>query len=73
MHLDMLHEADIQLGMLVDCLKKYGILENTLIVFTSDNGGPARGKPGNKLLYHNSNAPLREVKPRYGKVTTEYH
>ena len=61
-HLDMLHEADIQLGMLVDCLKKYGILENTLIVFTSDNGGLARGKPGNKLLGHNSNAPLRGSK-----------
>jgi arylsulfatase A-like enzyme len=61
-HLDMLFEADIQLGMLVARLKAHGILENTLILFTSDNGGLARGKPGQKLLGHNSNAPLRGSK-----------
>ena len=61
-HLDMLLEADIQLGMLVARLKAHGILENTLILFTSDNGGLARGKPGHKLLGHNSNAPLRGSK-----------
>ena len=61
-HLDMLLEADLQLGMLVARLKAHGILENTLILFTSDNGGLARGKPGHKLLGHNSNAPLRGSK-----------
>ena len=61
-HLDMLVEADIQLGMLVDHLRLHGLLENTLIIFTSDNGGLARGKPGHKLLGHNSNAPLRGSK-----------
>ena len=61
-HLDMLLEADIQLGMLIAHLKAHEILENTLILFTSDNGGLARGKPGHKLLGHNSNAPLRGSK-----------
>ena len=61
-HLDMLLEADIQLGMLIARLKAHRILENTLILFTSDNGGLARGKPGHKLLAHNSNAPLRGSK-----------
>ena len=61
-HLDMIHEADIQLGILVDHLKTQGILKNTLIVFASDNGGLARGKPGNHRLDHNSNAPLRGSK-----------
>ncbi len=61
-HLDMLLEADVQLGMLVSTLQAHGILEDTLILFTSDNGGLTRGKPGNKLLGHNSNAPLRGSK-----------
>ena len=61
-HLDMLLEADIQLGVLIDHLRAHGILENTLILFTSDNGGLSRGKPGHKLLGHNSNAPLRGSK-----------
>jgi arylsulfatase A-like enzyme len=38
-HLDMIKELDIQVGMMVEELKKQGIYENTLIVFTSDNGG----------------------------------
>ena len=38
-HMDMIKELDLQMGMLVDALKKNGVYENTLIVFTSDNGG----------------------------------
>ncbi len=36
---DMLVEADTQVGMLIDALKDTGVYENTLIIFTSDNGG----------------------------------
>ena len=61
-HLDMIYEADVQLGILVDHLKTQGLLKNTLILFASDNGGLARGKPGNHRLDHNSNAPLRGSK-----------
>ena len=46
-HLDMLVEADATLGLLMEELKRHGELENTLILFTSDNGGLARG-PGGK-------------------------
>ena len=38
-HMDMIKELDVQIGMLVDELKRQGIYENTIIIFTSDNGG----------------------------------
>ena len=38
-HLDMVKELDVQLEMMVQTLKKQGIYDNTLIIFTSDNGG----------------------------------
>jgi arylsulfatase A-like enzyme len=41
-HLDMVKELDLQMGMLIDALKEKGIYENTLFIFTSDNGGLLR-------------------------------
>ena len=38
-HIDMIKELDVQVGMLVKELKKQGIYENTVFIFTSDNGG----------------------------------
>ena len=38
-HGDMIYELDIQVGMIIEALKKTGAYENTLFVFTSDNGG----------------------------------
>ncbi|WP_139956913.1 sulfatase family protein [Flavicella sediminum] len=38
-HLDMVKEMDVQMEMLVESLKEKGIFENTLFIFTSDNGG----------------------------------
>lgn len=38
-HMDMIKELDVQVGMMVDELKKQGIYENTVFIFTSDNGG----------------------------------
>jgi arylsulfatase A-like enzyme len=35
----MIHHMDEGIGKLVDALKKNGLFDNTLIVFTSDNGG----------------------------------
>lgn len=35
---DVIREIDWSTGQLMDILEKYGILENTLIIFTSDNG-----------------------------------
>lgn len=36
----MVHRLDVNVGRIVDELKKQGIYENTVIVFLSDNGGP---------------------------------
>ncbi|MFY0607650.1 MAG: arylsulfatase [Cyclobacteriaceae bacterium] len=38
-HGDMIKELDVQVGMMVQALKAQGLYENTLVVFTSDNGG----------------------------------
>ena len=35
----MIHHMDEGIGQLVEALRKQGLLDNTLIVFTSDNGG----------------------------------
>jgi len=61
-HLDMLVEADITLGKMIEKLKAAGELENTLIIFTSDNGGLSRGAPGKEKGKHNSNAGFRGSK-----------
>lgn len=39
LHMDMIKELDVQMGMLVNELKKQGVYENTVFIFTSDNGG----------------------------------
>lgn len=39
LHLDMVVELDLQVKRIVDALKATGEFENTLFVFTSDNGG----------------------------------
>ncbi|NJB83461.1 sulfatase family protein [Wenyingzhuangia aestuarii] len=38
-HMDMIKELDVQVGMMIQELKKQGIYENTVFIFTSDNGG----------------------------------
>ena len=48
----MLACLDEAIGQVVDTLEKSGLRENTIIVFSSDNGGPPPGK----------NTPLRDFK-----------
>lgn len=38
-HGDMVKELDAQVGMIIKALKKNNLYKNTLLVFTSDNGG----------------------------------
>ena len=38
-HTDMVHEVDVIVGKLTEALAKRGLLSNTLIIATSDNGG----------------------------------
>jgi arylsulfatase A-like enzyme len=58
-HLDILHEADLTLGLLVEKLRAEGELANTLFLFTSDNGGLSWGRPGKAEDRHRSSGPLR--------------
>ena len=55
---DMVLETDILLGKLVDALARRGLLDNTLICFTSDNGGI----PTERHLGHDSVGGLRGLK-----------
>ena len=41
----MIDRIDLAMGTLVDGLKQRGVLDNTLILFLSDNGGNAEGGP----------------------------
>ena len=63
-HLDMLLEADVTLGLLMERLREHGELNNTLIIFTSDNGGLSRGRMSKDgpLGAHDSCASLRGSK-----------
>ncbi len=40
-------DGDNKVGMILDALKRHGLTENTLVVFSSDNG-PAKTKDGDK-------------------------
>lgn len=54
----MLSRLDNSVGEVVKALREKDMLENTIIVFTTDNGGPAAGFNLNAA----SNYPLRGVK-----------
>ena len=53
----MVTHLDKHVGMILDKLEEKGIAENTLVIFTSDNGSYSEG--GYHYSMHNSNAPLR--------------
>ncbi len=57
-HTDMVHETDILAGKLVEALEKRGLLAETLVVITSDNGGI----PSERGLGHDAVAGLRGKK-----------
>ncbi|CAA6676272.1 MULTISPECIES: arylsulfatase [unclassified Lentimonas] len=49
-HGDMILELDVQVGMIVKALKAKGLYENTLLIFTSDNGGLSMTRGFNSSL-----------------------
>ena len=51
----MVSALDDGVGHVVQALQERGMLENSIIVFTTDNGGPSNGFDGNAA----SNYPLR--------------
>ena len=54
----MLTKLDESVGKVVEALRKAHMLKDSLIVFTTDNGGPAAGFN----LNHASNWPLKGVR-----------
>jgi len=54
----MLYKLDESVGIVVEALKETGLLESSVIAFTTDNGGPAAGFNQNAA----SNWPLKGVK-----------
>lgn len=58
-HADMLVQIDAMLTTLQDALIAHGLLENTLIILTSDNGGLPQSETKSR---HESNRGLRENK-----------
>ena len=61
-HLDILYEMDKVVGSLLEMLEARNMTEDTIIVFTSDNGGLGR-KHANSWEYgHESNGILRGKK-----------
>mmetsp|Transcript_20884 Transcript_20884/g.31720 ORF Transcript_20884/g.31720 Transcript_20884/m.31720 type:complete len:614 (-) Transcript_20884:30-1871(-) len=60
-HMDMLLEMDLAVGSLVDAIDSRGLASNTLIIFTSDNGG-VRPSNGSTEFAHYSSGPLRDAK-----------
>ena len=66
---DFVHQVDHVVGQVLAALKRNGFQDNTLVVFTSDNGSPARdgtnmgGAPRSVLkLGHNPSATYRGIK-----------
>lgn len=57
----MVSKLDESVGKVVKALSEKDMLQNSIIVFTTDNGGPAAGFNGNAA----SNWPLRGVGTTY--------
>lgn len=53
---DAIEELDWSIGRILDRLRKLGIAEQTLVVWTSDNGAPLTSEPGD--VSRGSNEPL---------------
>ncbi len=56
----MVHSLDESVGRILDRLKKHGIDDNTIVIFTSDNGGFIGSRNGKPIV--TTNAPLRSGK-----------
>jgi arylsulfatase A-like enzyme len=59
-HAAMIHRLDRDVGKVLDKLRELGVAENTLVIFTSDNGTHKEG--GADPEFFNSSGPLRGYK-----------
>jgi len=61
-HMDMISEVDLVVGSLMQALKNQDLIKDTLIVFTSDNGGLQNFKTKSQNYNHLSSGILRGYK-----------
>lgn len=61
-HMDVLYEMDKVVGSLIQSLDDRGLLKDTIVVFTSDNGGLNSTETFSDQHGHHSNGRLRGVK-----------
>lgn len=59
---DVLYELDLQVGKILEKLEEEGIADNTLIIFTSDNGALWPNITHYGDPEHDNNGPLRDYK-----------
>lgn len=61
---DFIHELDWSVGEVLQALERNGLAEDTLVIFTSDNGATERHRPVEFVNYHGhrANGPFRGSK-----------
>ncbi len=59
---DYVTQTDVSVGRILDALKKRGLADDTLVIFTSDNGPEHYAYPRVKAFGHRSMGPLRGLK-----------
>jgi len=69
LHLDMLSVMDKAVGSVVSTIEENNLAENTIIIFTSDNGGL---KKASTKYGHSGHGPLRGAKVRL-KIFDAFH
>ena len=61
-HMDVLFEMDKVVGSLIQALEDRNLMNNTVVIFTSDNGGLGKKHANSADFGHYSNGPLRGIK-----------
>ncbi|NOU36808.1 MAG: sulfatase-like hydrolase/transferase [Kiritimatiellaceae bacterium] len=56
---DFIHDIDLSVGRILKALEKLGVLDNTLVIFTSDNGGSYPDYGPNKVIQQAADAGLK--------------
>ena len=65
---DVIQELDWSVGQLLKTLDRLGLADNTIVIFSSDNGGSGRNFNGHRFNGHRANGKLRGGKLRGGKL-----
>lgn len=59
---DFMHQSDAHLGRVLEALEAQGLADNTIVIFTADNGPEHYAYPRTRDFGHRSAGPLRGLK-----------